>query len=251
MLTRISMLVGRWVGALLLVKWFGRELELAHRDGVHSIEGDSDHLLADQVDEVVLAHQQRPAATHKNTTTWVSITVCAWCGWAVWVCVHVCVPAKISSQQHSLHTDTLSVPCVCVCCWHSHCSLLMWWSVWRRKQKAFLMYRSAPTTNSTFVFWILVNNMHFLKLSFNLEITHDKYVKLINTPKNIDNYIIIKKTTEQRRKCRGQKKWSDQSKLIYGDRGSFILVAYLSVISTSLSFSLFQWSTLQRKKNRS
>lgn len=46
---------------ILLVQGFGWELELAHRDGVHGVERDPDDLLTQQVDEVVLAHQQRPA----------------------------------------------------------------------------------------------------------------------------------------------------------------------------------------------
>ena len=42
----------------LLVQGFGWKLKFAHRDGVYSIERDPDDLLTQQVDEVVLAHQQ-------------------------------------------------------------------------------------------------------------------------------------------------------------------------------------------------
>lgn len=52
-----------------LVEGFRREFKLPHRDGVYSVEGYPDNLLTQQINEVVLAHQQRPAHahTHKNT----------------------------------------------------------------------------------------------------------------------------------------------------------------------------------------
>ena len=54
----LSVNVGRLKHAGVLVKGFGWELELAHRDCVYSVERDPDDLLTQQVDEVVLAHQQ-------------------------------------------------------------------------------------------------------------------------------------------------------------------------------------------------
>lgn len=56
----------------ILVEGFGWKLKLAHWDGVHSIERDPDYLLTQQVNEVILAHQQGPAENVKTMllATW-------------------------------------------------------------------------------------------------------------------------------------------------------------------------------------
>lgn len=56
----------------ILVEGFGWKLKLAHWDGVHSIERDPDYLLTQQVNEVILAHQQGPAQNVKTMllATW-------------------------------------------------------------------------------------------------------------------------------------------------------------------------------------
>lgn len=55
-----------WKSSGILVEGFGWELKLAHWDGVNSVERDPDDLLTQQVEEVVLAHQQWPAHTTKT-----------------------------------------------------------------------------------------------------------------------------------------------------------------------------------------
>lgn len=51
----------------LLVQRFGRELKLAHRDGVHGAEGNPGDVLALQADEVVLADQEGPVCDEDKT----------------------------------------------------------------------------------------------------------------------------------------------------------------------------------------